>query len=157
VLGEFEEETREVINIAERNSIRLIGLINDILDLEKLETGKLEMSFTDVRVSRIFERSLESVRAFAEEQAISIEFEPVEASVHGDEDRLVQVLVNLISNAVKFSPKGSSVKVAAEERLEWIEVKVIDHGRGIPAKYRDVIFERFRQIEASDSRQKGGS
>jgi signal transduction histidine kinase len=157
VLGEFDAETREVINIAERNSIRLIGLINDILDLEKLETGKLEMDFTDVQLSKVFERSIESVRVFAEDQGVAIEIDPVTASVRGNEDRLVQVLVNLLSNAVKFSSKGSLVKVVTEEHEEAIEVKVIDHGRGIPAQFKEVIFERFRQIEATDSRQKGGT
>src|SRR5262249_32851339 len=132
-------------------------LINDILDLERLESGKMEMHFTDIPLSSVFERSIESVRAFAEQQEVSLDIFKSTAIVHGDGDRLVQVLVNLLSNAVKFSPRGSAVTVTSSLVPGFAEVRVSDSGRGIPKAYKDAIFERFRQVEASDSRQKGGT
>ena len=78
-------------------------------------------------------------------------------AVWGDGDRLVQVLVNLLSNAVKFSPPGSDVTLSAEIGAGGVQVRVADRGRGIPARFRESIFERFRQVESSDARQKGGT
>jgi PAS domain S-box-containing protein len=157
VLGELPEEAQEVVTIAERNSVRLIGLINDILDLERLESGKLEMHFDVLEMAAILEKSVESVRGLAQQQEIALEVENTETKVYADGDRLVQVMVNLLSNAVKFSPEKSAITVTAEQKDRCVEVRVKDRGRGVPAEHRELIFERFRQVEASDSRQKGGT
>jgi PAS domain S-box-containing protein len=156
-LGALPDQAKKVVGIAERNTIRLITLINDILDIEKLESGKLDMVFDTIPLSNVLERSDQAVRAFAEQNGIRLEMMPTPASVYADGDRLVQVLVNLISNAVKFSPKGAAVTITVEEIPNWVEVKVIDRGRGIPAKYKGLLFQRFQQVEASDSRKKGGT
>jgi PAS domain S-box-containing protein len=157
VLGDLPEEAGEVVAIAERNTVRLINLINDILDLERLESGKLEMHFEDVEVESILSRSVDAVRSFALEQGIALEVSRTEARVYADGDRLVQVLVNLISNAVKFSPRESVVEVRVEEISGKVEFRVKDRGRGIPMSHLDLIFERFRQVESTDSRKKGGT
>ncbi len=143
--------------VAERNVVRLVRLINDILDLERYDSGRIEMHFETVALDSVFARSLEAVRSFADQEGVAIEISPATAQVWGDGERLVQVLVNLLSNAVKFSPRGSVVCLEARQGNGWSQVSVRDEGRGIPPSFRSVIFERFRQVEASDARQKGGS
>jgi PAS domain S-box-containing protein len=156
-LGGLPEKAKQVVAMAERNTLRLITLINDILDIEKLESGKLDMVFDTVPINNVVERSVEAIKGFAEQAGIKLEAKGSYASVYADGDRLVQVIVNLVSNAVKFSPKGETVTIQVDEMPNWLEVKVIDHGRGIPAKYKNLLFQRFQQVEASDSRKKGGT
>jgi PAS domain S-box-containing protein len=157
VLGELPPQAAEVMAVAERNVVRLVRLINDILDLERFDTGRIEMNFETVALDSVFTRSLEAVRSFADQEGVTIETSPTAARVWGDGDRLVQVLVNLLSNAVKFSPRGSAVELSASQEAGWAQVRVRDRGRGIPSSFRGALFERFRQVEASDARQKGGS
>ncbi len=142
---------------AERSIERLIALVNELLDLEKLESGMMKMDFAPVSVASILERSDESVAEFAERHNVTIELPAVECELTADEGRLVQVLVNLLSNAIKFSPDGSTVTVYIVEKPESIEFRVKDRGRGVPEKYREAIFERFKQVEASDATSKGGT
>ncbi len=156
-LGGLPEQAMKVVHIAERNTIRLIGLINDILDIEKLEAGKMDMVFQDVDITSVLERSVESVKTFADNNGVLLEMVPSHIHVNADGDRLVQVIVNLMSNACKFSPKGATVTVRVDEIPNWIEVKVIDRGRGIPAKFKNLLFQRFQQVEASDAKRKGGT
>jgi len=157
VLGELPDEAKDVLAIAERNVVRLIGLINDILDLERLETGRIEMRMADVPIEEVFARSLEAVRAAAEQQRIRLDVKPCDAVARGDGDRLVQVVVNLLGNAAKFSPPGAPVTLEASEHGDVVEVRVIDRGRGVPKQAQQAIFERFKQVEASDQREKGGT
>jgi PAS domain S-box-containing protein len=157
VLGELPAGARELLDIAERNALRLISLVNDILDLERLQKGKMELFVGPVSAWTIVERSLESVAQFAAQEHIRLEIAPEEAVVRGDGDRLVQVLVNLLSNAVKFSPPGGVVQVSTTVLPAEVEFRVTDHGRGVPAAYRKSIFERFHQVHTSDSREKGGT
>ena len=156
-LGDLSDEAREVVEIAERNCTRLIGLVNDILDLERLEAGRLELRIEEAPLAAILQRSVESVMGMADTHGVKLEARPTKARVRGDADRLVQVVINLVSNAVKFSPRDSAVTVSARTEGPWVEVRVADRGRGIPAALRDAIFERFKQVEASDARQKGGT
>lgn len=142
---------------AERNVTRLISLINDLLDIEKLESGTLTMHRQQTDLSDVVARSVDAVRVFAEQHNVKLQAEPIPFEVFADGDRLVQVLVNLAGNAVKFAPPDSTVTIAAEDIGTAIEIKVIDHGRGIPAKFRDVIFDRYRQVEAADATKKGGT
>jgi PAS domain S-box-containing protein len=131
---------------------------SDILDLERFDTGRIEMNFETLALDSIFTRSLEAVRGFADqERGVTLEGLPTQARVWGDGEKLVQVLVNLLSNAVKFSPRGSAVQFSASQEKGWLQVRVRDQGRGIPSSFRGALFERFRQAEASDARQTGGS
>ncbi len=157
IFGALPPEAADMLRVADRNTVRLISLINDILDLERLETGKMEMHFEMQPLAPVLQRAFESVGSFARQQSLSVNVLPTEATVLADSDRLVQVLVNLLSNAVKFSPAGSEITISASAQKGWVEVRVQDQGRGIPAKFLDKIFERFRQVEASDDRQKGGT
>ena len=156
-LGPLPPEAAEIVAMAERNVVRLVGLINDILDLERLEGGRLEMEFEATETSPIVRRALEAVQSFADQSGVVLAAEPASARVRADADRLVQVLVNLVSNAVKFSPAGGTVTVRVVPGSGMAEFQVEDRGRGVPPALREAIFERYRQVEASDSRRKGGA
>jgi PAS domain S-box-containing protein len=157
VLGDLSDEAREMVAIAERNCVRLIALVNDILDLERLEHGRLQMEVAEVGLGEVLTRASEAVREFAKERQVALDVEPTTMTVQGDAGRLVQVLVNLVSNAVKFSPAGASVRVRVRENAGLARVDVIDCGRGVPPAHRAAIFERFRQVESSDARDRGGT
>jgi PAS domain S-box-containing protein len=158
VLGDFPPQAQEIINLAQRNAVRLTVLINDILDFERLESGKVEMEIEDVDLQPLFEKSLESVRPVADEQKIAVVCEPTALRLRADADRIVQVLVNLLSNALKFSPAGSAINVWAEEEGEArVRIFVNDQGLGIAAEDHHRIFERFAQVETSDQRGTGGT
>jgi PAS domain S-box-containing protein len=156
-LGDMPPQQKNLISIAERNTLRLISLINDILDVEKLESGKIEMQFSNVPINKIVDHSLESVKAFGDQHNVGITTEPGTEIIWCDEDRIVQVLVNLLSNAIKFSPKGETVKITHSQENGFVEIKVSDKGRGIPEKYKDLIFQRFQQVEASYAKSRGGT
>jgi PAS domain S-box-containing protein len=154
--GPLSDHVVEVVALAERNAIRLMALIEDILDLERLETGKIELQIAHVPIASILRRAMESLAAIGT-QGVRVEAPTVSSSIDGDADRIVQVLVNLLSNAVKFSPPGGVVTIAVTADDKWTEFRVIDHGRGVPAVHRRAIFERFRQVDPSDAREKGGA
>jgi len=157
-LGELPPGAHELLTVAERNSVRLVTLINDILDLERLESGKIHMQFAEVPVAAVVRRAIEAVAGAAAAAEIRL-VGPVDSAARawGDIDRLTQVMVNLLSNAIKFSPAGSAVTVTATQTPQWVEVRVADQGRGVPAALHEVVFERFRQVAASDERDKGGT
>jgi PAS domain S-box-containing protein len=154
--GPLPDHVIEVVALAERNAIRLMALIEDILDLERLETGKIELQMTRVPIASILRRAMESLAAFGA-HGVTVDAPNVSSSIDVDADRIVQVLVNLLSNAVKFSPPGGVVTIAVTVDGQWTEFRVIDHGRGVPAVHRRAIFERFRQVDPSDAREKGGA
>ena len=157
LLGELSDEAREVVDVAERNAVRLVTLINDILDLERLESGRIAMQVADVPLAAVLQRALEATAGVAAEGQVTIVAPDTSAWARADADRLTQVLVNLLSNAVKFSPPASVVTVAVDESPDWLEVRVTDRGRGIPRAFHETIFERFRQVTASDQRDRGGT
>jgi PAS domain S-box-containing protein len=157
VMGELDPEVRRMVDVAERNSARLLAMINDLLDFERLESGRMAMQVANAPLEAIFRKSVESVAAFAQQEGVAIRTEASVEIVRGDEYRLTQVLVNLLSNAIKFSPAGATVGVSAAAEGEMVEVRVTDQGRGVPAAHRQMIFERFRQVDASDSKSKGGA
>lgn len=157
VMGDLSEDAAKMVAIADRNAGRLITLINDILDLERLESGRMEFDFADVPLSVILGRALDAVRGFADRKGVLLRLHDTPAVAHADGDRLVQVLVNLLSNAIKFSPEGSVVSMDATEVSGWVTVRVTDQGRGIPAAHLQAIFEKFQQVEAADTRREGGT
>jgi len=157
VTGELTPQGHELVRLAERNAVRLTALINDILDFERLDSGRVSMQFAATDLQALVEQSFESVRAFADEQGIFLASCVTEAQIWADADRIVQVLVNLLSNAIKFSEVGREVRVWAEDHGSRARVFVKDRGRGIPMTYRQRIFERFVQVEDSDKRDQAGT
>lgn len=158
VLGKLPDKAARSVQTADRNTVRLISLINDILDLQKLESGNLRMVKGPVQVCEVVERSADAVRSFAEQKKIALKVRAdSDAIAYADAERLIQVLVNLLSNATKFSPEDSQIDITAEENSHVITFRVEDRGRGIPEKFRERIFNRFEQVEQSDDRKKGGT
>jgi PAS domain S-box-containing protein len=156
-LGTLSDAARDKLSIAERNIGRLMLIVNDLLDIEKLEAGQMQMSLGDTSLQPILESSVEAVERVAENGQVSIDCAKTEAVVFADSDRLVQVVINLLGNAIKYSPPGGIVSLSVSELPNVVEVRVTDQGRGIPIEYREAIFERFRQVEISDSKRKGGT
>jgi PAS domain S-box-containing protein len=158
VLGDLSPEVQDMLRLAERNSVRLTALINDILDFERLDSGRITLQSADVDLQALFEQSLDAVRTVADEQQIALVVVPTGLRVRGDGARVVQVLINLLSNAIKFSPPGREVRVWAEEAENaWVRSLVQDQGQGVPASYQQKIFERFVHVEPADKRGKGGT
>ncbi len=155
--GLLSDKARPMVEMADRNAARLAGLIDDLLDFERMQRGDLSLSRTTFPLDRAIERAVETVAVLAGEAAIEIDAPPSTLTARGDEARVVQVLVNLLSNAVKFSPPGTAVHVSAARSNGGVKVRVRDAGRGVPAELRTVIFEPFRQVEESDARRKQGS
>lgn len=157
VLGTLPDGAFDAVRIAERSIVRLVGLVNDILDVERLENGGLSLQIGRHSLADILLRSVEEVAALAADAGIRLEVEPPTAVLRCDGERLVQVVVNLLSNALKFSPRGSCVHLRVREEASWVEVQVQDQGRGVPASHRTAIFDRFQQVENSDSAGQRGA
>lgn len=160
VLGDISTQARSMIEIAYNNCDRLVRLINDILDVEKIEAGKLSFEFEPVLISQQIEEVIKDTSGFAAELGVSVVAKeiPDDIRIEADPDRLALVLTNLVSNAVKFSPKGEVVKLEAEIVGEGrLRVSVADHGPGITEEFKSRIFQKFAQNDASDTRQSGGT
>jgi len=159
VLGDIEKDVLELTLIAERNGQRLLDLINDILDIEKIEWGKLSLFFEDVVLQDLVDEALVLNRSFAERFKVRLEAGARTDGVVVDVDRkrLLQVLTNLVSNAAKFSPEGGVVEIDVSIREGRTRVAVGDRGPGIPEQFRSRIFSRFAQADSALTRQKGGT
>jgi PAS domain S-box-containing protein len=155
--GEVPQRGQRMLEIAVQNTDRLIRLINDILDLERIESGKVAMEQRPVNAAELAHNAAEVMHPMAERAGVGLFVEAEAVRLLADADRILQVLTNLISNAVKFSPPGGSVEVRVEPVEGEARFRVSDQGRGIPADRLESIFERFQQVDSSDSRQKGGT
>ncbi len=156
-MGEMPDKARVHIDGAEKNTKRLINLINDLLDIEKMEAGKMEMKYSDCALQEVFDKAAESVAEFAKNAKIEIEVPETSITFQGDQERLVKVLSNLLDNAVKFSPPNTTIKMTAEKQGETLEIRVIDQGRGIPPEFKEKIFVRFQQVNPEDKQEKQGT
>jgi len=156
-LIELNEKSANLVRIALNNSERLVRLINDILDLERIQSGREPLAFRPVALGQIVRQAIEGMAPVADAAGIQLIHDTTQVEVEADSDRLLQVLTNLLSNAVKFSPPNSTVSVMLLPGNNGVTLSVIDQGRGIPADKLETIFGRFQQVDASDSRQKGGS
>ena len=159
IAGDMPEKARGLIDIGHSNCQRLINLINDLLDIQKIESGGMEFRMVPTDLVPLVESAIVHNEAFAAQYGIRFAFENQagRASVIADPDRLEQVMANLLSNAAKFSPEGGLVRVAVFEGNAGPVISVADEGPGIPRDFRSRIFERFAQADSSDTRQKGGS
>jgi PAS domain S-box-containing protein len=157
--GNLPETARRLVKIARTNCQRLVRLIDDILDIEKIEAGKVEFHMRKIDVQPLVVQAIEGNRGFADQFGVTVRLDPesTDAAVYADFDRLIQVITNLLSNAVKFSPTGGEVVVTISNMDANVRIAVRDHGPGIPKEFRALIFDKFAQADASDSRQKGGS
>jgi PAS domain S-box-containing protein len=159
VMGELEKDVLELTTVAERNAQRLLDLINDILDIEKIESGKLTLAPEVLALDEVLREALVLNRAFGERYRVRFDLrgEPPRVQVNADRKRLLQVLTNLLSNAAKFSPEGGAVEVTMEQSGARVRVGVHDRGPGVPENFRARMFSRFAQAESALTRQKGGT
>jgi PAS domain S-box-containing protein len=157
--GKLSDTAHRLISIAHRNSERLIRLVNDILDLEKIEAGKLAFTRARVPVRDLAAEAIDANQAFAHTHGVRVTLEASagDLSVTGDRDRLMQVVTNLLSNAIKFSPSGGTVRVSVTRCQDMIRLTVADDGAGIPLEFQSRVFEKFAQADTSDTRSKGGT
>ncbi len=156
-LARQAEQERRMLHLASTNSERLASLVNDILDLDRLHSGKLQMVPQLCSAAAVVQSALDNIAALAMSNHLVLRKQCEEFSLWADRDRLLQVLDNLLSNAVKFSAPGGTITVSAAVVDAEVEFRVADQGRGIPAEMLELIFERFRQVDSSDARAKGGS
>ncbi|MEO8203340.1 MAG: PAS domain-containing sensor histidine kinase [Betaproteobacteria bacterium] len=158
VLGEQNEDQAELTQVAERNGQRLLDLINDILDIEKIESGKLTLFSEPMAMEELVTESIKLNQGFADRYEVKLAIHGVkDVVVNADRKRLLQVMTNLISNAAKFSPKGGSVDIEMQVDDGKVLVCVADRGNGIPENFRGRIFGRFAQADSADTRAKGGT
>jgi PAS domain S-box-containing protein len=159
VAGDIPPKARAMVEIAAKNSERLIRLINDILDIDKIESGKMVFDFQPVELRPLLEHAIDINRAYGQQFDITFALESsvTNAWVYADSDRLIQALTNLLSNAAKFSPVGAPVEVSLDRRGEMLRIAIRDRGPGIPEAFRARLFQRFAQADSSDARQKGGT
>jgi PAS domain S-box-containing protein len=157
MFGELTDKGQHLLKVAERNSNRMLTLVSDLLDLEKSESGQLKLNRSTLDISELTEQAVNSLSSLAARQEVQLTMSPSELTVFADPHRVSQVLVNLISNAIKFSPKNSNIHISAERQGTMALVHVSDQGRGVPEHLKEAIFDRFQQVEIADTVDKGGS
>jgi PAS domain S-box-containing protein len=158
-VGKLPPKARELLGIARQNADRLIRLINDILDLEKIEAGKIQLNIAALDPAQLVERTVAELRAMALQYKVQIGsvIERGDA-VAGDHDRVIQVLTNLVSNALKFSPEDGEVRITvADGAAGFMRFTITDQGPGLNEEQRSRLFGRFVQLEAADTRKRGGT
>ncbi|MCB2047128.1 MAG: CHASE3 domain-containing protein [Novosphingobium sp.] len=156
--GEIGAKPLHLIEIARKNCDRLVRLINDILDIEKIASGRMRFENRDVGLHEIVAEAMAANQGFADGFGVHLSLTGgAGLMVHADPDRLNQVVTNLVSNAVKFSPPDGTVEVVIEPGPVMHRISVRDHGDGIPEAFRSRIFDKFAQADASDSKAKGGT
>ncbi len=156
-LGPLSDDGQRMAEIAVSDTDRLVRMVNEMLDLERMKSGRVELRRGEVAVTRLVHDAAAAVEGMAEEAGVAVRVTATTASVRVDGDRMVQAVANLLSNAIKFSAPGQTVDVTAGRDGGWLQVEVVDRGRGIPADMRERIFHRFQQVDASDARERGGT
>jgi len=154
-----EETKREMLDIILRNIDRQTNLVNDLLDLSRIESGRMELKIGSVSLDSVIADSIESVKQAASEGDIKLNVELSEslASVKGDREKLTQVVINLLNNAIKFTPRSGEISIKARELNGQVEVKVSDTGIGIPPEDLDSVFDKFYQVDSTLTREAGGT
>jgi signal transduction histidine kinase len=158
VFGELPKEAQSMLELAVTNTDRLVRLINDVLDIERMDAGRIELELHPVTASALVANAIQVVQMNATQDGLTLAADvDRDLTVAVDADRIIQVLVNLLGNAIKFSPRQATITVTAGPEQGRARFAVKDMGRGIPADRLESIFERFRQVDSSDAREMGGS
>jgi len=159
VPGRINEEQRQCLNDILRGGQQLLSLINDVLDLSKIESGKMKLRLTNITLSEVIEsvRSAMMPLIAPRKQSLEVEVEEGLPLVHADNAKVRQVLLNLLSNATRFTPDGGKLKIEAVKEGDWCQVSVIDNGIGIKKEDQERIFEPFYQLDSSLTKEKGGA
>lgn len=149
----------KLLDLASRNSERLLLVINDLLDIDKVESGSLHLDIQPLRLQALIDDALTLNASYADKYSVNYRFENPgdDIYVQGDKDRLMQVLTNLLSNAAKFAPANSEILIRCQHKNGDIRVSVNDQGLGVADEYKEKIFEKFTQVDSSLRREKGGT
>lgn len=159
-VGKLPEQAKDMLKIASKNTERLLLLINDILDIQKIESGQMAFNFQSLDIMSFLERAVEENASYGEQHGVKfvIANEIENFQIYGDKDRMMQVMANLLSNAAKFSPDDETVEISvAHHHGDTIRISITDHGEGIPEAFQPKLFDKFTQSDSSDTRQKGGT
>jgi PAS domain S-box-containing protein len=159
-VGEVPEQAQEMLKIAGNNTERLLLLINDILDIQKIESGQMAFKFQSLNLMPFLEQALKDNAAYGEQHGVKfvIANKLAGSHVYADKNRMMQVMANLLSNAAKFSPENETVEVSvARYHDDFIRISVTDHGAGVPEAFQPKLFDKFTQADSSDTRKKGGT
>jgi PAS domain S-box-containing protein len=153
------EKVTRMLTIALANCRRLVGIVNDILDIEKIGSGTMTFDSKPVEVRTLLGQAIQANQATAAQHGVCVRLDDasVECEVMADPDRLTQVITNLLSNAIKFSPPDTDVVAGVERQADRACIRIRDHGPGIPEDYKERVFEKFVQVEATDNRRRGGT
>lgn len=161
VLGALPDRAADLVSIARSSTDRLVRLVNDVLDLDRLESQRLTLSPTWVSIDELFVETLRTMQPFSTKHGVRLLADSANGHLNGkvfvDQDRIVQVLLNLVLNAIKFAPASSTILVSARRRHDEVEFRVDDEGRGVPQSELESIFEPFTQIETTDDRRDSGT
>ncbi len=159
VTGKLDERTGEMLQIARKNSDRLILLVNDLLDMRRLESGNLELEMADIDLVAVIRRAIEENTGYLEQFDVTCAFDPDREPipVYGDRNRLIQVLTNLLSNAAKYGPSHETVRIRTRCADGVVRVSVIDRGEGVPPEFQPRLFEKFARFDSSDTRAVSGT
>ncbi len=157
--GDIGDDTADMVGIALNNTNRLIRLINDLLDIQRIESGRMHFDIQPRSLRDLIQAALDEIKPFADDHQVGLEFTPDEGrdGVLADADRVVRVFTNLLSNAIKFSPTGGTVCVRMRLRAGFHRIDVIDNGPGIPESFRGKVFDKFAQADGSGTRKIGGT
>ena len=154
---DLSDDTRELLSAAHRNADRLLALVNDLLDLERVGSGELAIMKAECDLAGAIARALETVRPIATDAGVIVSAAATSSRLQADSERLTQVLLNLLANAVRFSPRGGVVTIGVTGEGGRVRVSVDDQGPGVPAAFRAAIFEPFKQVQGSAAHRKGGT
>jgi PAS domain S-box-containing protein len=159
VFGPLPAPLQQMIDIAHENSQRLIFMINDLLDMDKLLAGNIQLELQEQPLQPLLQQACAANQGYGVERRVAVRLVAAAPAglVRVDGPRVLQVLANLISNAIKFSPSDDCVQIEASTQGDWLRVTVTDHGPGVPAAFRARIFTKFAQADSSDTRQRGGT
>ena len=156
--GKAPEKMNDLIKIADDNTQRLLHIINDILDIDKIESGVLEYHFSNVPVMLLVDKAVTNNSSYAQQYDVKLLItKRLEACINADNNRIMQVLDNLVSNAIKFSPKGGEVELSVTRHESNIRISVRDYGPGIPTDFQDKLFDKFTQADFSNTRGASGA
>ncbi len=155
--GHLPESAQRMVLRADAVSKRMLTLINDLLEIEKIRAGKMQLDKAEIPAANLFDSCLQVIAPLAEEKSIKMNIVDTDIDIFADPDRLVQVLVNLTTNAIKYSPEGGTVTMSAVIEDKDAVVRVQDQGRGVPENMQTAIFNRFQQVQDSDATMMGGT
>ncbi len=152
-----DEDSKALLSAAHRSANRLLALVNDLLDLEKVGRGELSIEKRDCDLAAALQRAADTVRPIAGDAGVQLRIAETKIRLHADPERLSQVVINVIANAIRFSPRGGAVSVAVETHGAHVHIVIDDQGPGVPAAFRQTIFEPFKQVQGSAAHKKGGT